>query len=139
VVTIQGKAADSFRVPPDTPLGELLWHETDDAWIDFTVRPLVDAKLTIDGRLNLELASNLSRQADATVRFGDRSEAVTLVPGVPASLRFPLDSVTEAAGEAVDVARLEVTAGDLSVERRWWLKAEESIRFLAPLPGPFEA
>ena len=54
-VSIEGSTTQPFHVPADATPGKRLWHQIDGAWIDFTVRPMVDASLRLDKTLRLEL------------------------------------------------------------------------------------
>ncbi len=135
-VTAIGKTEHKFRIPPDAVVGERLWHELDGGWIDFTVVPLVDASLTVDERLRLELVPHPPRPVDAALTLGDHSRNVRLVSGEAIHVEFPWD-VPET--EDVRMVPLKITAGPLAFERKWWVKTEAEIVSIAPFPKVMES
>jgi hypothetical protein len=134
-VRVVGRAAHVFRVPPDAVPGERLWESLEDAWIDFTVAPLADAKLTVDRALHLDLAPHVPAACDAQVTLGGRPQVVRLVPDQTARLEFPFHAPEN---EEVRNIPLKVVAGDLVHHQDWWLKAEDSIRPIATLSEQME-
>ena len=127
-VTVVGRTEHVFRVPTETVPGERLWQRFDDAEIDFSVEPLVTARLAVDGALRLELVPHLPSACEAKVTLGGESQSVRLAPDETARLEFPLEAPVD---EEVRQIPLRVVAGDLVHEEPWWLKAEESIMPLA--------
>ncbi|MGQ9731641.1 MAG: hypothetical protein ACUVX8_10260, partial [Candidatus Zipacnadales bacterium] len=89
-VTVQGRQRYTVTIPVDVQPGERLWFEFDNAWIDFTVAPLADVKLSIENEhLIAYLTSNLARPVEAMVTLKEVSQRVTLSPGKP--MRVALD------------------------------------------------
>jgi len=161
-VRVTGRTEHVFRVPPDATPGEQLWQRFDDAWIDFTVLPLVSAKLSVDvgcvlartpvagsvagsdkhvrasthpTGLILELTPHQPSAAEAEVTLGGQAQRVKLVPETIVQLQFPFQKPKT---EEVREVPLKVAAGDLVHEQAWWLKAEESIMSIATLSDRFE-
>jgi len=134
-VSVAGRTEHKFRIPPDAKPGERLWQQFDDAWIDFTVVPLVTANLTVDGALNLELTPHLPSAADAELTLDGESQRVSLVPEQAMRLRFPFQDPQD---EEVREIPFRVITGDLVHDGTWWLKAEESIRPIATLSQEIE-
>jgi hypothetical protein len=135
-VTIVGRSDHTFHVPDDAAPGERLWQSFDGGWIDFTVVPLVEATLQLDGALRLELLPRVPDVAPATVTLDGQSREVRLAPGEPLRLEFPWQ---KPAGEEVRAVELNVAAGPLKFDSTWWLKTEEAIVSLAEIPGQFRS
>jgi hypothetical protein len=115
----------ALRIPADAKPGTRIWEQVQGAWIDFTVVPLVDARLTLDGRLGLELAPHLPESSGpARVELAGVVVATPLNPGQPWYYREAAPR-TPRREEIVEVP-LRVTAGNLKYERSWWLKTEEA-------------
>jgi len=134
-VKVVGRTEHEFRIPPDAEPGERLWQSFDDAWIDFTVLPLVTTKLSVEGALSLELTPHLPSPCDAEVTLGTESQVVALVPDQTVRVEFPLQRPER---EEVRELPLRVIAGDLAHREQWWLKAEESIMPIASLSERIE-
>ncbi|MCR4414014.1 MAG: hypothetical protein NUV77_16480, partial [Thermoguttaceae bacterium] len=115
----------ALRIPADAKPGARIWEQAQGAWIDFTVVPLVDARLTFDGRLALELAPHLP-EASGPARV-ELAGVVVGTPLVPDNLWNYRETVprTPRREEIVEVP-LRVTAGKLNYQRSWWLKTEEA-------------
>lgn len=154
-VRVMGHKEYDFRIPPNAEPGTQFWQRFEDAWIDFTVRPLVSATLKV-GReatkpssagtlsptechtevppwsrptqLLLQLTSHLPHAAVAQVKLGDDTQSVQLVPGRSVCTPFPLQEPTE---EQVREIPLQVVAGEFEYRQEWWLKAERSTLPLA--------
>jgi hypothetical protein len=135
IVKVLGKQAHEFRVPPEARPGEHLWQTFEGGWIDFTVLPLADAKLTVDNDLHLSLRSNLASKAKGLVSFGGQKLPVELHPNRETTFEFPLARPTK---EQVGQVKLHLTLDGLSFDRTWWLRAERSLQELVKLPGKFE-
>ena len=134
-VKIAGKTEHAYRVPADARPGTRLWQQLDGAWIDFTVVPMVDAELRLDGAIaatRSTLTPRLPKPADASVTLDGQSQTVRLVPGQAATLKFPLVRPTQ---EQVRTVPLEVRAGELVHRQTWWLKAEKAVVTVAELSG----
>ena len=129
-VRIAGTAEHEFRVPADAVPGTRIWQSFEDASIDFTVVPLVDATLKIGPSLGLTLVSHLGQTMEATATLAGQTQPLTLEPNTPASLEF---AFAKPAKEEVREVPLEVRGGGLLGGRRWWLKAENAIIPLAEL------
>ena len=136
IVEIEGNLRHEFRIPADAPPGKRLWQSFDNAWIDFTVLPLVDAKLRVgaaEDKLEVELTPHFPAATDARIVLRDPAEAVStchLVPETVTRIEFPFRRPEV---EQIRPISLEVAAGDLEHRQQWWLKAEESIWPVAEL------
>ena len=129
-VTVVGRQKHAFQAPDDAVVGEQLWCEFEDAWIDFLVRPLVDANLELRGRFRLTMLSHVSSAADADVCFDGHRQTIHLTPGQTVTAEFPFVMPTH---ELVRKVPLDIQIGPLRMRRDWWLKCEESIRSLEQL------
>ncbi len=134
-VQVDGKTQHTFRVPVDARPGARLWQQFDGAWIDFTVVPLVDARLTIDRAYHLDLTPHLPAATEGEVSLAGQASKITLEPEKTVQLEFPLDRPQQ---EEVRVVPLEVVAGGLSYQRKWWLKAKKEIVPVAAMPKRFQ-
>ncbi|MCX6910164.1 MAG: hypothetical protein NTY01_19265 [Verrucomicrobia bacterium] len=154
-VVVCGREKHEFRVPADVKPGARLWQQFDGAWIDFTVGPLVDTKLSlrnadtpvravttvadrsvrVTDALQLDLTPHQAQSASAEVTLGDASQTVHLKPEQPARLAFDFKRPDR---EEVRELPLRIVAGDLRHEQKWWLLTEESIATVAPMPEAHE-
>jgi hypothetical protein len=132
-VTIVGRQTHTWRVPADAALGAQLWQKFEDAWVDFEVRPLVDARLELGEQFQLSLLSHAPAAGDAAVTFDGERQTMRLEPGHAATLRFPF---RQPASQVVRRLPLEVQVGSLQARRQWWLKCEETPRIVAELSVP---
>jgi len=121
----------TFRVPSDTKPGARLWQQFDGAWVDFTVVPLVNARLSVDDQLRLELTSNAADPLAAQVTLDGKSQNVTMEPSKPVRLAFPL-----AKRNSLPLS-LCVTAGEFSFTQQWQLKTEQKLLPLITLTEKF--
>ena len=133
-VTVTGEATHRFRVPAETQPGSRLWRQFEDCWIDFTVAPLVTARLRIDSAAHLELTLHTPSAIEARIELGDHTRPVMLAPRQAVRVEFPYDVPRD---EQVQVVPLHVTAGDLDHAQQWWLKAEKMLTEAAALPESF--
>ncbi len=131
--TIRGTEEHAYRVPGDAKPGSLLWYQAEGAWIDFSVVPLVEAKLRIADGLRLELVPNVAESVHGQVLLAGESWPAPLKPDTPGVFAFTL----KLDKEEVRKLPLVVTADGLRYERTWWLKAEESIVLAAALSEQF--
>ncbi|MFA6564279.1 MAG: hypothetical protein WCV00_20420 [Verrucomicrobiia bacterium] len=134
-IVVRGRQQHEFRVPADAKLGMRLWQEFEGAWIDFTVVPLADAKLSLNDKLQLDIVPHQAHSASAEVTLGDTRQTVQLTPEQPARLAFDFKQL---AREEVRELPLRIVAGDLRHEQKWWLLTEESIEAVAPMPAEHE-
>ena len=132
---IAGRTEHAFCVPADAEPGTRLWQQFDEAWIDFTVVPLVKAELSLDEKYRLRLTSRLPSAARAEVNLASQRGGVELVLDRTTQIDFPFKRPEK---EEVRVIPLKVVAGELTYQRTWWLKAEEAIITIATWPEDFE-
>ncbi len=133
-VSVTGSTAHEVLIPADATPGSRIWKKLDEAWIDFTVVPLVEAQLHVSDRLALDLVPNVHTSREATVTLGDQSQKVTLAPRKAVQLDFPL---AKSVHEEVRPLPLSVQAGPLVYRRTWWLKSEDAIVPIADFPDQF--
>ncbi|MDZ7620190.1 MAG: hypothetical protein U1E05_24580, partial [Patescibacteria group bacterium] len=127
-VRVFGAAEHAFQIPADAVPGARLWRCWEDAWMDFTVVPLVAARLATGRSLKLSLVSHLGQRAEATATLVGQTQPFVLEPDATASLEF---SFARPEKEEVRELLLEVRAGELRYSRGWWLKAEKALVPLA--------
>lgn len=125
-VEIAGSKLHRWTVPADAKPGSHVWHSCENAWIDFRVVPLVEARLTFDDRLQLHLVPQMPEGTKAgRVELEGHPIGPPLVPGKPWRFREPQPRAFDRA--AVLEIPLRVTAGPLRFERSWWLKVEKGL------------
>ena len=135
-VKVTGREVHTFQLPSDAKPGRQLWKQFEEAWIDFTVLPAVDADLALDQAYRLTLTSNLPEEASGAAVLDGKELAIDLAPGRSKTFAFPFAVPRE---ECVKEIRLRVdfgATGDFS--KSWWLKAEKAIQRLAELPEGFQ-
>ncbi len=131
------KTSHEFVVPKDARPSDRLWHKHQDAWLDFTVVPLVDASLASDAdaktapALRLTLTSRAAAPLPAKVELAGQAKTVELLPEKPCEIRFDRELPT---AETVSELPLTVTSGDFSFQKAWWLKSELETVDVARLP-----
>jgi hypothetical protein len=128
-VVVTGRETHEFTVPGDAVVGSQLWQQFEDAWIDFLVRPLVDAQLDlVDGKFALTLQSHAPAAGDAVVALADRSQRARLTPGAPVTLQFDLPLPEK---ESTGQLPLKVQLDGLQFERSWQLTTKLAHRMFA--------
>lgn len=136
-VTIRGAQEHPWQVPADARPGQRLWQQFEDAWIDFTVVPMTDAVVRLEGNaLIADLRSNLAAPADVTVTAAGRQATGHTEPGQPGTVRVDLG-----APEAEDASLLTIAirAGDLVQEVVRGLRVDSAPAPIAALPERFAA
>lgn len=134
-VTIEGQSKHTFQVPKNAAVGTQIWQRLEGEWIDFTVVPLVEARLELDGSPGLILRANMARPTKANYSLAGQSGSAMLEPG--AVSRIPI-TLNMKQGQTRPIT-LKLTAGDMAYERTWTVKAEESFAALAKLSEQFRA
>ena len=133
-VPITGNQSHTFPVPHDTQPGARLWQQFEGAWIDFTVVPVVETKLTLSAKIRLEITSHLPSPTKAEVTLGTTHQAVALVPERPSELFFDPPRPDRA---GVRKLPLSFTADDFHFEKTWWVQTVNRIVPLVPLPEQY--
>ncbi|MHB0957505.1 MAG: hypothetical protein ACYC0X_25790 [Pirellulaceae bacterium] len=117
-----GTSGQTLTIPKDATPGSQIWHAADDAWIDFTVVPLVTTQLDrTDAGYLLQLNPLVPRATTATLAFADEVRELPLLPGETSQLTFATP-VSES--ELVRELPLQITAGELQYRQTWWAKTE---------------
>ncbi|GAB4136228.1 MAG: hypothetical protein Kow0040_22130 [Thermogutta sp.] len=133
-VTIRGKAEYSWKVPEDAAIGAHLWQSFEDAWIDFDVIPMVDARLTFDDRCELRLTPRFpARYGPGVVEWNGRQVGPRLEAEKPWHYREPHAWTLD--HEEVRDILLRVIVGPLQFEKTWQCKIEQGI---VRLPAVFQ-
>lgn len=131
------KTSHEFAVPKGARVGERIWHESQGAWIDFSVVPFVDAALAIEadgdkaGTLMLTLTSHAAEPLAAKVSLAGQEKSVELLPEKSSEVRFDYVLPTE---ETEKELPLTVTAGDFSLQKTWRLTSKMESVVAAKLP-----
>lgn len=134
-VIVQGRQRHQFTAPSDARPGQRLWQQFGDAWIDFTVVPLTDTKLSLDGNdVVVEMKSNLNRPLDATVRLADLQQQVTLSPNDTTIARFPLGPPTH---EDVEVVTVAIEGGPYKQTIETVVRTTRGYEALAEMPTQY--
>lgn len=132
-VVVRGRESHPFTAPPAALPNTRLWQQWEGAWIDFSVVPLADVRMTLTDALQLELTPRLPAVAEAKITLAGQTRDVRLSPKQPLRTSFSLTPIN---AEEVRVLPLEVTAGPLKLTRSWWLKTESTVATFAQLTQP---
>ncbi len=127
----RNKVVPGEMVPLDAKPGTRVWKQIEGGWIDFTVVPLVNARLTVDDQLRLELTSNAATSLTAQVRLDGKTQTTTLAPSRPMRLAFPLAKRDSRA------LPLRVTAGGYRFDQSWHMTTESKHLPVVALPERF--
>jgi hypothetical protein len=134
-VIVRGKQDHPFGIPSDAKPGQRIWEQFEGAWIDFTVVPLADVQVALDGNfLALALTGNLAKPSDAQLWVEGVPVAVALRPGRPTPARINLG---EPRRESVDFLAMELRAGDLKQTVECCLRTTLGTPRLAKLPDKY--
>lgn len=129
-VAVVGREKHAFQVPGDAVPGEQTWRQFEDAWIDFLVRPLVEADLGLGDSFQLRITSRAPNLVDGNISFDGHRRAIRLTPGQTENVEFPFAMPKD---ESVRKLPFDVQMGQLKTHRDWWLKCEESVRVMGKL------
>jgi hypothetical protein len=136
-VTVRGKEKHEFTAPADAKPGQRLWQEFEGSWIDFTVIPLTNATLSLDGNsLVLSLRSNLAKPIEASVRLKELTKPATLKP--KETVRVALD-LGEPRQEDIEVLTLAIDADPYRQVIEKVLRTTRGYEPLAEMPTKFTA
>lgn len=136
-VVVKGRDEHAFQVPSDAEPGARLWQQFEGAWIDFTVAPMADVSIVLEGNtLQVGVTSNLAGRQSITVTCGDRQESVSVATGERAGVAFDLGQPTE---EAAETLVIELAAGDLRQRLEKGMRVAEGLVSVVPVPETYEA
>jgi hypothetical protein len=135
-VMVLGRTAHRFTVPAAARLGEHLWQSFEDAWIDFVVAPLADAKLAVSDRFILRLTSHLPERSAAQVTLDGQTRTAVLVPEKEVAIEFPLVAPAQDVSRPV---RLQIAAGEFKQEESWQLAAHRAPLPVVAMPENYQA
>jgi len=136
-VVVRGRERHELQIPADAKPGDRVWRQLEGAWIDFTVAPLADARLSLDGdTLRVALTSNLPQRREATLTCNGKQQTVSLVPGRPVTAMVDLGKPEQ---EAIETIVVEVRAGDLQQRIERVLRTELGHHQVAPMPEKYQA
>jgi len=134
-VVVRGRERHEFTAPQDAKPGQRLWQQFEESWIDFTVMPLAEVEMALDGNdVQADITSNLGQPLAAQVRLGEASQAVTLKPGTPTRAAFALGEPTQ---EDVQVLTLTIDADPYRHVAEKLLRTTRGFRKLADVPSKF--
>ncbi|MBI5383376.1 MAG: hypothetical protein HZA90_01675 [Verrucomicrobia bacterium] len=132
-IVVRGKETHEVKIPADAKPGQRLWMQFEDAWIDFTVVPLADTKLALDGNaLRVELTSRLPRAEEFSVKCQSMEKRVEVSLNKAASVLFDLGAPAEESAEALTV---ELRAAGLSRRLETGLVTTRGFVAIAPFPA----
>jgi hypothetical protein len=136
-VVIRGVQNHAWQVPAEVKPGQRLWQQFEEAWIDFTVVPMTDATLHLDGNdLVVRLRSNLAGPADVSATTLGRQASGHMEPGEECELRIDLGAPQH---EDAALLTVQVQAGDLVQDLVRGLLVVSAPAPLGPLPEHFTA
>lgn len=111
-VVVQGQRAHIFDVPADAKVGQRLWQQFEGAWLDFTVVPLANTRVTLDGdKLQLMLRSNLLQAADVAINVAGHEQTARLEPERPQTVTINLGVPQQAGPEFLSIALRATISG----------------------------
>lgn len=122
-VRVVGKSEHTFQVPADAAIGSRLWQSFDDAWIDFTIGPVMDAELDASDKLQLKITPHWPTAVDAEVKLDDEVQKASFSPEKATTLDFPLAALKD--GEVRQLA-LQVSGDNFMYRRKWQLSLKQS-------------
>ncbi|MDH7569851.1 MAG: hypothetical protein QHJ73_09730, partial [Armatimonadota bacterium] len=135
-VVVRGEREHPVRVPADLRPRTRWWYTAEGGWIDFSVVPLAETRLSVVGDdLQLHLRANTAGPVSGHVSLGDETRQVTLDPRHPALLHFSFRAPAQEGAISL-TARLRF--GELTGEKRWWLRTERVLRPVVPLPARYD-
>lgn len=136
-VEVSGRETHPIQIPASLRPGTRHWVELEGRWIDFTIVPLADATVDLQGeRLTLHLRSGLAAAADFQIRAGDQETAVHLDAGVPGTAEFDLGKPP---AESARVLPIGIRTGEFRQEQEAGLVVERKTVELAAIPAGFHA
>lgn len=111
-VVVHGEQAHEIQIPAEARVGDRIWQQLEGQWIDFTVVPLADAEVALEGNeLVVSLRSNLPTAETVTVSAQGKTAAVHLEPGHRGQVRLDLGPPQE---EGAELLTVQLRAGELS-------------------------
>lgn len=137
-VAVKGQQSHVVEVPSDAKPGARLWRDFEGGWIDFTVVPLTQASVGLEGNVvRVALKSNLSKMADFSVTVLDQHKSVSLQPDAdaPTALTFDLGEPTEEDCYPLDI---QVKSGDLAQTIQRGMRVLMANRTLADVPKNYQ-
>lgn len=131
VVTVTGAQSRELRFPADVKIGAPQWLYVDGHWLDFRVRPVIDAELspTPDG-VRLKLRSRWTENVTASVALAGEEASAELPPGQ--AVEIPIET-EPAEFEQVRAVKLEVSCEAFQFDKPFWI-ASEYRRLVEVLP-----
>ncbi|NLF16564.1 MAG: hypothetical protein GX595_04810, partial [Lentisphaerae bacterium] len=136
-VVVHGADAHPWQAPPTARPGERLWAEFEGAWIDFTVVPMTDTALRLEGDdLVLALRSHLADASEVEVAAFGQTARGALQPGRVSEIRLPLGAPTAEDAMLVPVV---LRAGDLVQTLECGLRVLAAPLTVTVLPDGFVA
>jgi hypothetical protein len=134
-VVVQGRERHEAAIPADAKPGQRVWLTFENAWIDFTVVPLADLEVTLDGnQLAIATTSHLPQTADFTLAAGAATQSLRLVPQQPAPTTVTLGAPTD---EAAEIMRVTLRCGELAQTREVGLRTIRQLALVAPWPTKY--
>jgi hypothetical protein len=136
-VAVLGRELYTIAIPRDARPGQRIWQQLEGQWIDFTVAPLTDAALALEGNtLEVTLVSNLPRTSSATVTAAGKSATVALRPGVATVARLNLGEPPQ---ESAGVLTVDVAADGFTQRLERGMRVEMRRLPLVSLPERYQA
>jgi hypothetical protein len=135
-VVVRGKDEHAFQIPADAKPGTRIWLTFEEAWIDFTVVPLADAAVALDGdTLRVMITSHLAKAEQFEISLAQEKRALDFEPGKATAVVFDLG---KPAGEKEETLALAVRAGDMrmAIERR--VRTTQAYAPATALPGRYQ-
>ncbi|MBM3476106.1 MAG: hypothetical protein FJX75_22785 [Armatimonadetes bacterium] len=135
-VTIRGHEKHEYTCPSDAKPGQRLWQQFENAWIDFTVVPLADLRVSLEGNdLCVTIRSNLPGRVDGELGLGqDKFPVAGLRLGEAGTLCALLPPPHH---EAVEFIPIELRVGDLRRATECCLRTTRGYQRLAEMPTKY--
>ena len=136
-VTVKGAQEHELVIPAEAKVGDRIWREFEGSMIDFTVAPLADAQVGLDGdSLQVSLTSNLAKAEDASVSTAGKTVAVRLEPHRKQTVAIDLGAPQEETAETLGIL---VKAGGLDEVIERGMVVENTVRPLVPMAEKWQA
>jgi hypothetical protein len=136
-VTVRGAQGHELVIPKEAKVGDRVWREFEGAMIDFTVVPVADAQVALDGdNMKVSLTSNLPKAGTASVSTAGKTASVRLEPHRKQTVAIDLGVPQE---ETAETLTISVKTGDMTEVIERGMLVENTTRPLVPMAEKWQA
>lgn len=132
-VVVQGRQQHEIQIPADAQPGQRLWIEREGAWIDFTVVPLADTQVALQGHsLEVRLRSRAPKPEMFTITADGCQQSARLEPRQPTTINLNLGPPQQ---EDARPLTITIAAAGHTQRLERGLRIVRELAPLAELPG----